>query len=361
VSEQTERLANLRTALSAFRGGTLAIPLNGYPDPDALASAWALSEIVAREAVSPHVLHCYPVSHVENQRMVRELGIPLQMIDDLGPAPGYSCYALVDAAALDWRFEPLRSLRCVSVWDHHGGKLSVDAQTTDIRSSVGATSTIATEYLDAAAILDPERPELSCPGSPPSKAATPLSRLATALLLGIATDTQDYLLAQEADFAASARLARVANRATLQRIHHRAYSVAAMDALRRALESVERCRRGGVAWIGELHRSRRDTIPQAADLLLARQDLDTVVVYARIGNTIDGSVRTSRAGLDVPALIVRALGVDGFSGGREGMGGFRLPLQDASPDAVRRLQARIAQGFLDAFAEPEKPGTKARD
>jgi nanoRNase/pAp phosphatase (c-di-AMP/oligoRNAs hydrolase) len=360
VSEQSERLAKLRTALGEFRAGRLAIPLGGYPDPDAMAAAWALSEIAAREGVTAHILHCYPVSHVENQRMVRELGIPLEMVEDLGLAPGYSGYALVDAASLDWRFEPLRASPCVSVWDHHGGELGVDARVTDIRDSVGSTSTMATEYLDAAGILDPERSELSCRGTASSKAGTPLSRLATALLLGIATDTQDYLLAQEADFSASARLATIANRATLQRIHHRAYSVAAMDALRRALESVERRRTGGVAWIGDLHPSRRDTVPQAADLLLAREDLNTVVVYARIGNTIDGSVRTSRAGLDVPALIVRALGVEGFSGGREGLGGFRLPLPDASPDAVHRLRARIAQGFLDAFAGPKQPRKKAR-
>jgi len=353
VSEQTERLANLTAALGAFRGGKLAVPLIGYPDPDAIASAWALSEIAAREGVAPYVLHCYPVSHTENQRMVRELGIPLERVSDLGAAPDYSCYALVDTATLDWRFEPLRVRPCVSVWDHHGGAVTVEARVVDIRSSVGATSTTATEYLDAAAILDPTRPELVCRGTSAAKVGTSLSRLATALLLGIATDTQDYLLAQEADFVASARLARVANRVLLRRIHHRSYSVAAMDALRRALESVERCRRGGVAWIGEVHPSRRDTIPQAADLLLGRQDLDTVVVYARVGNTIDGSVRASQPGLDVPGLIVRALKRDGFSGGRDGMGGFRLPLQDAAPDAVQTLRAQIAQGFLEAFAEPK--------
>ncbi len=357
MSEQSENLANLRMALHAFRGGRLAIPLSGYPDPDAMASAWALSEIVAREGVDPHILHCYPVSHPENQRMVRTLGLPLELVDDLGPAPGYSCYALVDASSLDWRFEPLRSCPCVSVWDHHGGELGVEPQVADIRGTVGSTSTIATEYLDAGGMLDPEGPEFRCPGTASAKAGTPLSRLATALLLGIATDTQDYLLAHAPDFAAAARLAGIANRDTLQRIHHRTHSVAAMDGLRRALESVERCRRGGVAWIGGLHPSRRDVIPQAADLLLAREDLDTVVVYAQVGSTIDGSVRTSRARLDVPVLIAGVLGVDGFSGGREGMGGFRLPLKNASPEAVDRLRARIAQSFLDEFSKPRQPRT----
>ena len=361
MSEQSEKLTSLRLALHAFRGGRLAIPLSGYPDPDAMASAWALSEIVVRERVEPHILHCYPVSHPENQRMVRTLGLPLELVDNLEPAPGYSCFALVDASALDWRFEPLRARPCVSVWDHHGGELGVEPQVADIRVTVGSTSTIATEYLEAGGMLDPGGSELCCPGTASAQAGTSLSRLATALLLGIATDTQDYLLAHAPDFVAAARLAAVADRATLQRIHHRTHSVAAMDGLRRALESVERCRRGGVAWIGGLHPSRRDVIPQAADLLLAREDLDTVVVYAQVGSTIDGSVRTSRAWLDIPALIASALRVDDFSGGREGMGGFRLPLKDASPDAVDRLRARIAQGFLDEFSKPKQPRTKARE
>jgi nanoRNase/pAp phosphatase (c-di-AMP/oligoRNAs hydrolase) len=358
LSEPSENLANLRAALTAFRGGRLAIPLSGYPDPDAMASAWALAEIVAREGVTAQVLHCYPVSHPENQRIVRSLGVPLQMVEDLEPVPDYSCYALVDASSLDWRFEPLRSLPCVSVWDHHGGELGVEAKVTDIRGTVGSTSTIATEYLDAGGMLDPGGPELCCPGTASAKVGTPLSRLATALLLGIATDTQDYLLAHALDFAAAARLAAIADRAILQRIHHRAHSVAAMDGLRRALESVERRRRGGIAWIGDLHPSRRDVIPQAADLLLAREDLDTVVVFALVGSTIDGSVRTSRAWLDVPALIARALGVDGFSGGREGMGGFRLPLKDVSLEAVDRLRTGIVQSFLGEFAKPRQPRAK---
>ena len=41
----------LREALRAHRGGALAIPLSGYPDPDAMASGWALAEIAAREGV----------------------------------------------------------------------------------------------------------------------------------------------------------------------------------------------------------------------------------------------------------------------------------------------------------------------
>ena len=60
-------------------------------------------------------------------------------------------------------------------------------------------------------------------------------------------------------------------------------------------------------------------------------------------------------------LIARALGREGFSGGREGMGGFRLPLLDVSLKALQRLRAQIAQGFWDAFAEPKNRRTKVRE
>jgi len=347
----SERLEALQTALRATGRGELAIALSGYPDPDAMASAWALAEIAARFGRSARVLHAYPVSHVENQRMVSELGIPLEPMGVPADLTRYSSYALVDASAPDRRCQALRALPCVCVWDHHEGNLRVPAHVSDCRSTVGATATIAAEYLDAAAVLDPSRLDLRVGGNDVARPA--LTRLATALMLGIATDTQDYLLAQAADFTAAARLVGLADRSALRSIHRHAYSVAAMDALRRALDSVEQHCGGGVAWIQAVPPARRDTIPQAADLLVSRQDLDTVVVYAQVGGTIDGSVRTLRDDLDVGALIVRALGMRGYSGAREGMGGFRIPLSDTSPPAVEALRLRIARGFLDAFACPE--------
>src|SRR5690606_4427381 len=76
-SESAEYYAALRSELDQARGARLAIPLSGHPDPDAMASGWALAELAARAGLVPSLLFARPVSHAENRLMVTALGVPL--------------------------------------------------------------------------------------------------------------------------------------------------------------------------------------------------------------------------------------------------------------------------------------------
>lgn len=343
------RLATLRGALAEHRAGALAIPLGGYPDPDAMASGWALAEIAAREGVTARVLRAYPVSHAENRFMVQALGVPIERYDPADASHRFTAFALVDGFEIDRGFGRLAELPCVAIWDHHEGDVRIRAPLLDVRKTAGAASTIATEYLDRAGVLDGDG-SLLVSGAWPAPGGDPRTRLATALLVGIASDTEDYLLAHAADFEASARLVTLANRPLFRRIHRRAYTPSALDSLERALADVRRCGTLAVAWIGPVDPDERDTIPQAADILVSRADLDTVVVFGQVGATLDGSFRTLNPAVHPRQMIVGALGVDDtgrpFGGGREGKGGFRLPLASISPDEVARERDRVRGSFL---------------
>lgn len=348
-SDVVDRYEALRRPLAAARGAKLAIPLGGHPDPDAMASGWAFAELAAHEGLYPFLLYVHPVSHVENRLMVRALGVPLVRFEP-AQAGTYDAYALVDAHELDPSYASLATLPWVAVWDHHEGDLRGAPAFADLRTDAGSTSTMATEYLEAAGMLDPKQATLEVGDRWPATGGTALSRLATALMIGIASDTEDYLLAHEADFRASAALVGIANRPLLRRIHRRAYSVAAMETLERALSNVVRRGTLGIAWVDALEPAERDTIPQAADLLVSRADLDTALVFGRVGEAIDGSLRTLNPGVNPARMIATALGSDAsgrpFGGGREGKGGFRLPLASGTPDEVARLRQRVEEGFL---------------
>ena len=75
---------------------------------------------------------------------------------------------------------------------------------------------------------------------------------------------------------------------------------------------------------------RPAAIPMAADYILRREDIDTVVVYGIVEDRIDGSLRTRRASVDPAAFMQNAFGDDSqgrpYGGGRADMGGFRVPL-----------------------------------
>lgn len=281
--------------------------------------------------------------------MVAALGVPLSRLD---PGAGaFDAYALVDTHELDPIFGDMAELPCLVAWDHHEGEPRIEPTHAELRTDVGATSTIATQHLQQAAMLDGEpATELVFGEQFPSTGGTGLVRLTTALLIGIASDTEDYLLAHPQDHLAAAALSGIANRPLFRRIHRRAYTVVAMSTLERALSRVV-CRGSmGVAWVGQVPLDERDTIPQAADLLVSRADLDTVLVFGWVGDAIDGSLRTLNPGVSPAKMIANVLGADAsgrpFGGGREGKGGFRLPLSKGSIQEVERLRRRTERSFL---------------
>ncbi len=349
-SESAEYYAALRSELDQARGARLAIPLSGHPDPDAMASGWALAELAARAGLVPSLLFARPVSHAENRLMVTALGVPLVRFEE-DQASSFDAYALVDTHELDAAYGAMAERPCLAIWDHHEGEPSKAPKHAELRTDVGATSTIATEHLREAGILAPDKAETLHIGEHwPQTGGSGRARLATALLIGIASDTEDYLLAHASDHRAAALLLPLANRPLYRRIHRRAYTVAAMLTLERALSGVVVRGTMGVAWVGQVSPEERDTIPQAADLLVSRADLDTALVFGRVGDTIDGSLRTLNPGVSPARLIHDALGSDAsgrpFGGGREGKGGFRLPLTSGSIQEIDQLRRRVEQRFL---------------
>lgn len=162
----------------------LILPHND-PDPDAIASALALHHLLAeRLGVESHVAYRGIIGRAENKRLVRYLGHPLHRLtaSDLRQS---ASIALVDTQpGAGNNALPPKSTAAIVI-DHHPRREATAATGfADVRPELGATSTILTEYLQAADI-EP---------SPP---------LATALFYGIKTDTMGLgRAASPADVAA---------------------------------------------------------------------------------------------------------------------------------------------------------------
>jgi nanoRNase/pAp phosphatase (c-di-AMP/oligoRNAs hydrolase) len=154
--------------------------------------------------------------------------------------------------------------------------------------------------------------------------------VATAMFFGIQTDTDDFAYATPADHRAAAYLKPYVDAETLSRVGRRAVSAEAMEAIGRALQDLEVVRDFAIAGVGQVSAVNRDAIPMAADFLLRREDIDTVLVYGIVEDRIDGSLRTRRASVDPAVFMQNAFGDDSegrpYGGGRADMGGFRIPL-----------------------------------
>ncbi len=334
--DASDASAALKEALESARGKSVVILLSGHPDPDAIGSALAHQRICAEFDVATTIAHVMPVSRPENRALVKLLNIPLTLMDSTKDFEQFDFISLVDTNTVEKKVELPESLKLLTVVDHHRDQAqSTDAPYVDIRPSYGATSTIYAEFLEKGfATLTGETQDDT--------------RVATALLFGIETDTDDFSLATRADFEAAAFLKPFADAPLLNRVGHRTMTAETMGAVGRALTDMEVIRDFAFAAVGRISAHDRDAIPTAADFILRREDIDTVLVYGIVGDRIDGSLRTNSASVDPSTFLESAFGKDDaghpYGGGRADKGGFQIPLGlIAEIDDVEGLAKMVRQ------------------
>lgn len=319
VPAPIDRAHSFQEALTAVKDKHLMIPLRGHPDPDGIASALALRHFALRAgAREVTIAYLHELSHRENRALVKLLNIEMLKMKTAADAPSKVDFlALVDAHDLDPELSWAEHTEVLLIVDHHRVQSAPKARFADIRQDVGATATIFAEYLQALMPLDADREEDR--------------RVATALMHGLSTDTDDFMLARTPDFKAAASLSDACDRDLLQDLARRAIEPSAMDVIARALGDMTVRRNFAVAGVGFVPETERDTIAQASDFLVRREDIDTVVVYGIVGDKfIEGSLRTHSPSVDPGAWLEQAFGFDDrgrpFGGGRRDKGGFRIPI-----------------------------------
>jgi nanoRNase/pAp phosphatase (c-di-AMP/oligoRNAs hydrolase) len=293
------------------------ILLGGHPDPDSIGSALAHRRLCERLGVSATIAHVLPISRAENRAMVKLLNVPMVKVTETEELESFGYLALVDASQSEQAIRLPDSLHLLTVVDHHRPPAIPKAPFVDIRHDVGATATIYSEYSERG--LGP----FGANGNDDSV-------VATAMFFGIQTDTDDFAFATPNDFRAAAYLKQFCDSETLSRVGRRSLTAEAMEAVGRALRDLEVVRDFALAGVGRISAIKRDAIPMAADYILRREDIDTVVVYGIVEDRIDGSLRTRRASVDPATFMQNAFGDDShgrpYGGGRADMGGFRVPL-----------------------------------
>lgn len=316
--DRAERARAFAEALSQAKGKHLLLALRGHPDPDGIASALAQAHIAQRLGVGKTTIgYCHELSHRENRALVKLLNVELKKMKNVGDVEKVDFIGLVDAHDVDPDLGGADGIDVLTIVDHHRAHTQPRARFVDMRNDVGATATIFVEYLaelfPMSADQDDDR------------------RVATALMHGLATDTDDFTLARATDFRAAALLADICDRDLLQDLSRRLIAPSAMDVIARALAALVVRRNFAMAGVGFVAESERDTIAQAADFLIRREDIDTVVVYGIVSDRfIEGSLRTHSPSVDPAVWLEQAFGHDergrAYGGGRRDKGGFRIPI-----------------------------------
>ncbi|MFO0679069.1 MAG: DHH family phosphoesterase [Polyangiaceae bacterium] len=303
--------------LASVKGSHVLVALRGHPDPDGIACALAQSHIAQRLGVRTTIGYCHELSHRENRALVKLLGVELRKLKSVKEIDKVDYLAFVDAHDVDPDLADVNGTEILTIVDHHRAHTPPKGRFVDLRQDVGATATIFAEYLSELCPLDADVEEDR--------------RIATALMHGLSTDTDDFMLARAADFRAAAQVSEVCDRDLLADLSRRLIAPNAMDVIARALASLVVRRNFAMAGVGFVSEADRDTVAQAADFLVRREDIDTVVVYGVVGDKfIEGSLRTHSPSVDPAVWLEQAFGCDdqgrAFGGGRRDKGGFRIPI-----------------------------------
>jgi len=317
--------------------GTLCIVTHLNPDPDSISSAMALS-LIARHA-SHNKLNCRivyegDIGHQENRAFINLLDIKMERLTpDMLAECNY--IALVDSSGPGVNNNLPKSTRVNIIIDHHKNNTeppSTGADFIDIRPGVGATASIMTQYLM----------ELDIPVS---------KTVATALLYGIRADTRDFkrnVTPQDLNYAAF--LLPLTDADLLDKITSPSVSLETIEIIGNAIRN--RKINSGYLFSNVGYIRNRDALPQAADMLIHLEGVNTALVYGITDQNIVISARNKDIRLHLGNVMAEAFGSIGEAGGHATMAAAMIPLSYFSMAKDKEgLLALIIDPILKRFSE----------
>jgi nanoRNase/pAp phosphatase (c-di-AMP/oligoRNAs hydrolase) len=279
-----------------------------YPDPDCLASAFGVSQLLNFWGVKSSVISFGGfVGRAENRAMIRVLSIPTVPFV-LTEIKDYNKIILVDCCPNKGNVPLPPNSTVHAVIDHHPHQPPENAPYFhDIRKEFGATSTIITKYLI----------EAGCSITP---------KLATALFYGIKTDTGDMRRENVPDDVECYKLLfDIMDHRLLSRIENPDRDEEFFRILHRAVESTTTSESFGYTYLGNV--STPDYVAEMADLFHSLERLEWMVSSGVFKNHIFFSIRSKThdtAGVIAEQLAMR---LGGSGGGHARVAAGRIPVE----------------------------------
>jgi nanoRNase/pAp phosphatase (c-di-AMP/oligoRNAs hydrolase) len=332
--QHSSRIAQrLFTTIAAWEG-TLGIITHKNPDPDAISSAMALAEIAKQangKSLTTRIFYEGNIGHQENRTFVNLLDIKMER---LTPDALAKCnyLALVDCSGPGANNDIPPQTKINIIIDHHkeGKHVTGQGSFIDIRPGVGATASIMTQYLQ----------ELDVPVD---------KRVATALLYGIRTDTKELkrnVTPQDLSYAGF--LLPLTDAELLDKIMSPSMSQETLDVIGKAIH--ERKVQSGYLFANVGYVMNRDSLPQAADLLITLEGVNTALVYGITDSAIVISARNRDIRLHIGNALSEAFGDMGDAGGHPNMGAASLPLNYfGKVDDKEKLLGIVIEPILQKF------------
>ena len=338
-----EPLVKLKQELISVEGSepaSIAILMHTNPDPDCIGAAKGLEKLLKTWNPNYTVSLIYDgeISHPQNKTMVKVLNLNMTHRDEVGgrdeDLKACANYFIV----LDVMPErcDMGSAKCLMVIDHH----PVDTKSAKIKDirQVGSCCTIVWDYLRQEGITFDEKSDDD-------------TSIATAMLVGLKTDTMDLVSEKvtDMDFEAFKDLLGKANRTKLASIIN--YPIPPyLFELRARLDkegntnSYNGLYIGGIGYISP---NKRDALPTIAEERARAEGIDTSFIFAVVGSNIEVCIRSNSPSVDVKPLCHKIFGKD-YGGGHPRAGAVKIPMGFLSiEDSDEPMQEKMWSSIRD--------------
>ena len=318
------------------------ILMHNDPDPDALASALALRNVLRRTKQTAIIAAIEGVTRPENLRMVNLLDIHVDQVTPVQVAE-YDRVAMVDVQP---HYFGGQIDRVDLVIDHHPEQPGYSAVFKDIRADYGSTSTILTEHLRA---VDANISE----------------RTATAMLYAIKSDTLFFnRQANRVDIEAFSYLYPLADAALIRKMEGAEITMERLEYVLKAKQQGRMVEQVFCAFLGTS--PREDFIPYVADFYLQLENVKWTIVSGIVNDSLVISVRNLGYSRNAGEFVRKYFADIGSAGGHRAMAKAVVPLA-AFRAKFGNLQAEgftdrvlaMALEFLHEHQPPEKRLVKA--
>lgn len=331
--------ARVERLLKHVKGKKRALVLpHDNPDPDSLASAWALATLLdQRSSIQADIAYGGIIGRAENLAFVKQLGVPVTPISQVS-LDDYDLFALVDTQQVVKNHALYDQRVADIVIDHHPVR---EGETTnafaDVGGVYGATSTMLTEYLRAARI-------------------EPSPELATALYYGIKADTRDLeRQTQQHDVDCYLWLFPRIDRQRLAAIERPELPQQYFRLFHQAIEQARVYSSGVVTDLGEVYTP--DMVPEVAERLSFLEGTAWSLAIGSFRSQLYLSLRVRDRRKNAGKLMRETCAdFGGSAGGHGSMAGARLPLtgRRAQREVLRR---DVLKRFKETFGVEGERGS----
>ncbi len=310
-----------------------------HPDPDGLASMLGLAHLVESTLDKPtRLTQDGPIGRAENATMVDLLSIRLEPIEEINWRVG-EVVVMVDSQPNTGRHSRPIESPLYGVIDHHitPGDLR-GVPFVDVRTGLGATSSLVTSYLMEQEVAIPER-------------------LATALLYGIETELEGYPReSSPLDESALVYLYPLADKHVLSRIRNARLPQSYFGCMVQALQNSFIYDRLIISWVNDL--PQPELAAEVVDFLIRFEEIDWAVCAGVCHDQLILSVRAAIPEARAGAMLRSVVGKMGRAGGHDRRAGGTIPLPSTSTTAVEQVQAELRRRLLKALDIDECRGQR---